>query len=214
MKIAQLLLLLIGCAIAKAQVVSNTPSAPALTNTLAIYLLADARKPALEDNKLEPKPVLADDDFVAYNTNTQRFAIKAEAAKRLCRSVKEKNGFIEPRVRGDGHPSYGFDWPDTPFVLQALGERVYEGIFSSDFSSQMFFAIPVAKTRHVSIAADSTNDVVFEIGFDAPVIRNAVSGQLDFNYKSVPDPRNDKRIIAAVEKLFQMTNRPSKSTLK
>jgi hypothetical protein len=196
MKMAQLLLLLISCAIAKAQVVSNNPSAPALTNTLAIYLLAGARKPALEDNKLEPKPVLADHDFVAYDTNTQRLAIRAEAAKRLCRGIKEKAGytqpqFIEPRVRGDGRPSYGFDWPDTPFVLQALEERVCVGEFSSDLSS-FLYDVPLIKPVKLFIHADSTNDVQFRI----------------------ENPRNDKRIIAAFERLFQITNTPSKNTLK
>jgi hypothetical protein len=191
MKIVQLLLLLIGCAVATAQVVSNTPSPLVPTNTLAIYLVVGKRTPILEDNKLEPKPVLADDDFVAYNTNTQRFAIKAEAAKRLCRRVKEMNGFIEPRVRGDGHPSYGFDWPDTPFVLQALGERVYVGEFSCDASS-FHWDVPVITSVKFFLDSDSTNDVQFRI----------------------ENPPNDKRIIAAVEKLFQITNRPSKSTLK
>jgi hypothetical protein len=121
-----IMVILMDCSIAVSQVASNSPSAVVPTNTLAIYLLTGERKPVLENIKLEPKPILTDGDFVSFNTNTQRFAIKAEAAKRLCHRLKWKAGFTEPRARGDGGLSYGFDWPDTPFVLRALYHLPFE----------------------------------------------------------------------------------------
>lgn len=206
-------LLLMGCAIAKAQVVSNTPSALVPNNTLAIYLVAGGTQPNLEDSKLEPKPILVDYDFVWFDTNNNKFAIKVEAAKRLGRRLNEGLPGGEPWRGADGVLRYDIEGRDTPFVLTASGERIYKGIFSSDYSSQSHFAIPVAKTWQGHIVADFTNDVVFAIGFDAPVFRYA-GGLLDFKYKSVRDPRNNKRIVAAVEKLFQMTNRPIEKTPK
>jgi hypothetical protein len=88
-------------------------------------------------------------------------------------------------------------------LKMVLDERIYVGVFSSSYFSSGWLTLPVVEPLHAGIAADSTNDVEFIIGFDG-----SASG---FGLKAVPDPRNDKRIVAAVEKLFPVTNNPSKS---
>jgi hypothetical protein len=186
---------------------ATTPSTPVPTNTLAIYLIAGKRKPILGDNKLEPKPILADDDFAWFNTKNHQFAIKVEAAKRLGRRLNEGlPGGGGPWRGANGVLLYDVEGRDTPFVLTALGERIYEGIFSSDYSSISYRSLPVAKTWQVHIAADFTNDVVFDIGFNGSLA--------PWDFKSVPDPRSDERIVAAVAKLFPVTNRPPEKTPK
>jgi len=188
--------LLVSCAIATAQVASNTPSAKVPTNTLAIYLLAGERKPNLQDNKLEPKPVLADEDFLFYNTQSQQFAITAQAARRLCRKLQEKSGFYEPRL---------FTWSDTPFVLEALGERVYVGMFSTDTSSAQYAEIPVIK-HESGVIGNPIDYVKFDIGFQTAPFPSIS--------KHSSDPRNDKRVVEAVRRLFPVTNSPPKLFLK
>jgi hypothetical protein len=164
------------------QVVTNSPSAPAQSNTLAIYLLVGKEKPNLKDNVLESTPVLADGDFVSFDLKTQTFTIKAEAAKRLCRKLQEKIPYpVAER----------FDWPVTPFVWEALGEQIYVGMFSTHASSSKYFGKPVVKPVTVFFPLWATNDVTFDsefIGYGA-------------NMEPVLDPRGDKRIVDAVEKL-------------
>jgi hypothetical protein len=115
---------------------------------------------------------------------TQRFVIKAKAAKRLCCKLQEKLAVSLPER---------FDWADTPFVLEALGDRIYLGMFSTHTSSVGYFGKPVVRSLTVFNPLTSTNDVEFDsdfIGYAA-------------NMKPVLDPRDDKRIAAAVEKLFK-----------
>ena len=52
------------------QVVTNSPSAAAQSNTLAIYLLVGEEKRNVEHNVLESMLVLADGDFVSFNLKT------------------------------------------------------------------------------------------------------------------------------------------------
>jgi hypothetical protein len=202
------MLILMGSAATTAQVLTNTPSAPGSSNKLAIYLLADKPGPKLDELKLESTPILADNDFVSYNTNTHEFSIKADSAKRLCHQLKGKMGIHEPQVRGSGVLVYGCDWGDTPFVLEASGERVYEGVFSTTMSSMSYIATPVLKTWKTFIDADATNDVAFSSEF-ASIDTSAIEGLVrqhpgvkSFGWEPLPDPRDDKRIAAAVEKLF------------
>jgi hypothetical protein len=157
------------------------------TRYLSIYLLANkadvdsffSRQTNLSDITLEPEPLLADHDFTSYNTKPGEFFIKAEAAKRLSQ-----------RVCGDLGLGCGFDFPDAPFVLKAVNERIYVGVFSSTFSSRTY-GCPVVMAVHIFIPASSTNDVGF--GF-APAF-------------------DDKRISAAVAKLSLITNRPLENPL-
>ena len=199
-----------------------------LTNILAIYLAAD-RDVALTNHadltslKLEPTPALSDRDFVVFNTNSHCITITAEAAKRLNLRVKrEKNS-------GGG---YVFDWPDTLFVMEAFGDRVYCGIFSIDLpsvissanSSLTYFEDPVVKPMLRFIGANDTNNVTFCIGtplnvydfrreFDRAIweietkqFRETNAGSVNRKAQNAPhwapDARNDPRIIAAVQKLF------------
>jgi len=182
----QIIVVLSCCNTTMAQAVTNSPSVPAQSNTLAIYLLVGEQKSKLEDNVLESRPVLADGDFVSFNLNSQKFVIKAEAAKRLCRKLQEKGSVSVPEW---------FEWSATPFVLEALGDRIYLGMFSSYTSSVGYFGKPVVRSSTVFNPLTSTNDVEFDIGF------NGYAAHM----RPVLDPRNDKRIVGAVEKLFKKT---------
>jgi len=199
--------------------VINGQVAP-LTNILAVYLVADRDaafngQADLNSFKLEPTPVLSDGDFVAYNTNNHCFVVTARAAKKLNLRVKKEG------QRGD---KYVFDWPDTPFVIEASGERIYVGIFSSDFSSAAYFKEPVLKSSVLFIGENDTNDVTFCINaardvydfrreMDRAISKIKTEQFRGINADSVkrkaetvphwaPDIRNDPRIIAAVRKLF------------
>lgn len=169
------------------------------TEYLSIYLLANKadEQAALSGQAdrtkitLEPQPILVDHDFTAYDTKTGEFFVKAEAAKGLCHELKEKMGknkFTEPRMHGNLGLGYGFDYSDTPFVLKAMHERVYTGVFSTTLSSRTY-GCPVVMPVDMFIPANSTNEEAF--GF-APAFE-------------------DKRIVAAVGKLSLITNRPSLS---
>jgi hypothetical protein len=201
-------LMLMISAAAQAQIVTNSASTPGSSNTLAIYLLAEKRGHKLDKLKLEAAPVLADRDFVWFNTNNHQFAIKVEAAKRLGRRLNEGLPVGDPWVGADGVLRYDVEGSDTPFVLMASGERIYVGMFSSEYSSSSYSSLPVVKTWQGRITADFTNDVVFYSEFDGtdpyaiakfveknPQIR-------EFGYGPLPDPRDDQRIPAAVRKLF------------
>jgi len=197
------------------------------TNVLSIYMLAGTWRTnlrvdavRLSDVELERQPALADHDFVAFNTNSHSFAVTAAAARRLAREFKGGTG----KVRGDGKPEYSFDAPDAPFLLMAMGERIYLGVLKSVYSS-MGYSVPVLMPEAISVGADETNDVwflVLEGGPHAPpplpagseVIRGPGRRALlvmpdgtTNSLKSLPltnsmDIRNDNRIIGAVRKLF------------
>jgi len=158
------------------------------SNTLSIYLLSGPTDKEISKVRLESAPILADRDFVWFNTNDHSFAIKAETAKRLCRYLKKKDGFEEPRVRGNGRPCYGMDWRDRPFVLEAFGERVYQGVLVS-FYTTIIYGEPMVVPQGVFIETNSTNDVVFDI----------------LLFRNIPDPRNDNRILEGVKQLFPRT---------
>ncbi len=167
------------------------------TNYLSIYLLANkadveaalSGQANLADISLEPEPILADHDFTSYDTKSGEFFLKAEAAKRLSHKLSPAV-FPEPRVHGGLGLGYSFD-SSAPFVLEAMEQRIYVGVFSSTYSSRTY-GCPVVMAVNHFIPASSTNDVGF--GF-APAF-------------------DDKRIPAAVAKLSIITNRPSKNPPK
>jgi hypothetical protein len=68
--LSQAILVLSSANITMSQVVTNSPSAAAQSNTLAIYLLVGEEKRNVEHNVLESMPVLADGDFVSFNLKT------------------------------------------------------------------------------------------------------------------------------------------------
>jgi hypothetical protein len=135
------------------------------TDYLSIWLLANQAdvQAALNGQAdvrkviLEPQAILADHDFTAYNPKTGEFFIKAEAAKRLAHTLSPPD-FPDPRVHGGLGLGYVFDHADTPFVLKAMSERIYFGVFSSGVSSGTYGS-PVVKAADMFLPENSTNDV-------------------------------------------------------
>ncbi len=171
--------------------ISQPSSVP--TNKLAIYLLVGKRTPKLEEDQLEPDPILSDGDFAAYNTNTHQIAISAEGARRLSKKLMKALRIEQPQLHRDGISAYEFQWADTSFVLEASGERIYRGVLSTYSSSMGWLNTPLMRTFSLDMPADYTNRVVFDISFDG--------SPTEFGIRSRPDPRADPRVIAAIRSL-------------
>jgi hypothetical protein len=133
----------------------NRPVCSALSGATE-YIRVDAGE--LNDVELQRQPAFANHDFVAFDTNSHSFTVTAEAARRLAR---EFNGGKQ-KVRADGKLEYFFDAPDAPFLLMAMGERIYLGALKSVLSS-WGYSVPVIEPEATSIGVDETNDVRFLI---------------------------------------------------
>ena len=173
-------------------------SAAATTNLLSIYLVVAERDfpqwmsgtmPAPDSLRLVSPPVLADADFIRFDTTNQTFSITPDAAKRL--EAKIMNG--PPTLLRDG--VYELIPFTTPFVLKASGKPIYVGAFYATYSSSQF-AGPVILSDRLTISANLTNNVSFriELGY---------GGMLP----GMADPRRDSRVVSAVQKLFSHENK-------
>jgi hypothetical protein len=173
-------------------------SAQTLTNVLSIHLLDKALSKTLQEGiitpakaKLIPPPIFWDEDFVVFNTTNHTFAISAEAAKRLARKLMDN-----PTTLGSGEVVYDFWWPDTPFVLAALGQPIYVGQFSCVISSASYRS-PTIYSQASFISTNCSSNVIFTIEMPLPSTNQpALSGG-----RIGTDVRNDPRILAAVKKL-------------
>jgi len=187
------LAIMTGCSKVKSPEASNVGHSGAASNTLAIYLAADKDdayhlgkdNPIFDDKRLEPKPILCDYDFVWFNTNTQQFAITADAARRLIRRL-------------GGEPPAVKSWVDTWFVFKAEGRRVYTGVFSTRLLSLGWLRTPVITPLTLALPTQSKETVGFGISFHDPSVPAGA--------KSPLDPCYDKEIVEAVAKLFLATN--------
>lgn len=185
-----------------------TSAAKAATNLLAFHLLKGAEATGrvyyntkVEDLVLDPIPVLADSDFLAFSTNDPAirrptFKVKAEAAERLHdRLTALGRG---SRITGDESPfSIALD---APFVLVASGEPIYAGMFSDPNSAYMHPLVPTISHAPGNPAARTqlTNGVTFTIEWRGNLATNFTQQ----NGMAPPrDMRNDKRILEAIKKL-------------
>ena len=183
---------------------TNVATAAKLTPTLGIYLFSGQVKfqgQAPWDLKmanvpLEADPAVADYDFASFDTNSYKFSLTAEAAKRLSRRLATLPGWSQPERNLQGGMAYSCMWPDTPFVLEVDGMPIYIGMFSCNFCSMAYTRTPVIKAKTPAIDVQATNNVNFQINFD----------KIE---KSVIDPRSDSRIINAVRRLFGDLSLPS-----
>src|SRR5688500_15617950 len=109
-------------------------AAPTNTNTLAIFLI-EAPQNALTRTTFEPtsiklaeKPLLADRDFLSYDTNTHTFSVTADSARRMAKQLDPK---ITPNTLADGTKAYlmsaNDEWRGRPFAFLAQGEIIYLG---------------------------------------------------------------------------------------
>ena len=177
----------------------------ASTNLLAICLLdrpAAQPWPRLDATNLKnlrpaSPPVLADSDFVAFDTTNHTFAITGAAAKRLSLTIwslaeKDAPGWGEdvPFVYHTGE----FDLipVPAPFVLQVRGEPIYAGAFYTSVSSSGFSG-PVIMAEEMFISTNVPTSAKFSFS-----IQLGYPGALP----GTPDPRNDSRIVSAAHTLF------------
>jgi len=134
-------------------------------------------------------PVLADADFISFDTTNQTFSITPDAAKRLEAMIKKG----PPTLLRDG--MYELIPYPTPFVLKASEQPIYVGAFYTRFSSSSF-AGPVILSDTTFISANLTNNVTFRIELGYPG-----------TFPGMADPRRDSRIVLAVERLLSRENR-------
>ena len=175
------------------------------TNLVSIYLVDRPNaKPwprldaaSLKDLKLVAPPVLADSDFVTFDNSNHTFVITAEASKRLARLIwdlgkEDAPGWGDsPTILCDGY-SYELIPTAAPFVLEAVGERVYAGIFDTPTSSEVFSG-PVIRAEEPFIKTNVPKNATFSFS-----IQLEDAGP----FPSTLDPRGDSRVGAAVRKLF------------
>lgn len=186
------MLLLVGEDLGQVQADTNALVSSLSSSILSFYLVTTVRT-NLADIVLAPKPLLADDDFVAYNTNTHEFSITAEAATRLHRELRGLN---------------------IPFVVVASGQRIYQGEFQNVLSSSMTAGCPrIDFFDRIYQTNFTINPAIFfpAIPPGADLIRGDSSnvlvrmpdGTTNVIHESPrQDVRNDRRILKAVERLF------------
>lgn len=204
-----LLLLLMNC------LCLMTKAQDKSTNYLSFYLLAEAiPSDALvntnivpEGLRLMPTPILSDADLKEFDWSNHTFVITAEAAKRLSSNLYKMDGFDgRPFTYESGYVGYHLCGPDTPFVLVASGERVYVGIFSSSYSSSGYMVPFVWPDGPAFLSVSATNDVKFKI----MITRLSPEYLAMFGFTNTwVDVREDKRILAALQKLSIRTNAPA-----
>jgi hypothetical protein len=161
---------------------TKAPDAEPRADLLSINLLAEEwdYKSSPRDWKVVAQPILSGADFVSFDTNSHCFTLTARAVERLGMTTPHPS---EKLGMWDGHDMY--------FVLRALGEPIYVGVFYSRYASIMHVNMPVIHPLDGPWVKPGTN-VTFEIDIKP-------------HWPSWPrqaDVRDDPRIIRAVQELF------------
>lgn len=193
-------------------ILAQQPAAPApqksRTNHIEFFLLETALPPEqtisgkidIGSLKLKKEPILSDPDFVSWDLQKHAFVIKPEAAKRLVVQCFHRI---------------------VPFVLVCDGQRVYAGLFNTSVSSASA-AMPVILTDTIiwhlfENSQDLPPSFWRQLGMSTETREAALKSipnktqnvrlQIDPGYPGLisgnPDIRPDKRIAAAVQKLFK-----------
>ena len=164
-------------------------------NLLAIYLV-DARifpdwpTNSIDQLKVISPPVIADSDFVSFDTISHKFVIKPDAAKRLSQSIWELGkkdapnwGDVPTILPGGVHELIPVP---VPFVIKASGQPIYAGAFWTPISSSSYYG-PTIHAATFAIRTNLTKNVEFSI---------------EPGSSRVTDLRGDSKIALAAEKLF------------
>jgi len=130
-------------------------------------------------------PLLADKDFLSYNLTNHTFTVSAATAKRLAVSLDPEN----PYKMASGEFVFWIGSPPRSFVLCAFGKPIYEGHFTSGYSS-MVYRGPTIWCTHSFLTSNDVANVSFAIHPSS-----WPPGAND------PDRRADKEIIRALKKL-------------
>jgi hypothetical protein len=204
-------LLLAGCFSGSAGTLTN--ASPLRTNILSIHLVAaglvsNTNVITTPFGEIMAKPILSDADFVAWDVTNNTFVITPRAAMRVAGSC----------------------WQHVvPFVLMCGGEPIYRGMFGTSLSSSgestpeiLTDAIPfdLQGTKWTTNDNEEFKLWAKRYGFILPSDWNGMTNattnitlRIDRGYPSPDgfglgvDRRGDKRITAAVEKLFGKSNR-------
>jgi hypothetical protein len=155
------------------------------------------------DGTVDPKSIsgertllVSDHDIVSYDRKTHVFRVKAEAAKRIVTSLGWRSGISGP----DGKASYGNTGPDQVLIVAVRDEPVYVAVSTSSFSSSAYnlpelclvkdeFSTATRSVKDEFLAEERVGDVGFYV---------ALPKFAGVDYK---DPRSDKRIFEALDKL-------------
>jgi hypothetical protein len=185
-----ILVMLVNCVLPAAEISTNLLSIHLVDTPLFHQWPSNGRGGATL--KVICQPVLADSDFVEFDASNHTFAITADASKRLSKTIwdlakRDAPGWNRsPTLLKDGF--YELVPADAPFVLEAAGEPVYFGAFSSMNSSRLFFG-PVAISDVEFISTGLKTNITFRVFFRFPTDR-------------APDEQSDLRIALAAKKLF------------
>ncbi len=163
----------------------------ATTNLLSISLLDSARQPIFP-------PVLTDKDFVSIDTTNQTFTITPEAARRLANTIwelriKKYGGALWKFPNGN----YAIVAMAAPFVLQASGETIRNGVVST-FADSTRYDVPVIIPNPEYVNTNLTTNVSFCCDPSYPAL-----------FSKIGQPGIDDRIASAVQKLFASKNEVS-----
>lgn len=142
-------------------------------------------------------PVLADSDFVAFDSTNHTFVITGAAAKRLSLTIwslakKDAPGWGEKVTTVHRSGEFELIPVPAPFVLWVRGEPIYAGAFYTSFSSSGFSGpvIMAGKTFiSTNVATSATFSFSIQLGYPGA-------------WPGTPDPRHDSRIVCAVQTLF------------
>ena len=161
-----LALLLAACA-------PQSPTPAPTTGDFAIYLLAE-NGPAtlldaapLEEIALAETPIIAPADLLAYDTATHTMTVSEEAIARV------RDLFALPAPVGG-----------IPFVVTAVGERIYAGAFWTPLSSLSYDGVTILDP--LTLSSVQPGDLRITLGYPT---QEAFTGE---------DPRSDPRILEAV----------------
>ena len=149
-------------------------------HSFGIYLVtgpsersSDSGREDLSILRLADSPIISDAAIIAYHWSAHSITVTTNALRNL----------PEPSVFG------------TPFVVVADGQRIYQGVFTTPYSS-----ITMYGGATIRVWPFSRTDNPLQIGFDP---WQAVGGP-PVHFVALAEPRNDPRIeraLAALQKL-------------
>jgi hypothetical protein len=185
---------------------SSAETANTNTYKLAFFLVRNAPESALLGKafdrsaiKLSDKPLLADTDFVSYNTNDHYFSVTADAARLMAKQLSSNN----PRVLPNGASALVLEVNTLgePFAVVVGGEIVYIGTLSNPAVDEHY----LVPTIHLFELVPPESKVPVMLGIraakakpDPPLINGP---KLKHLRDSSKDVRSDSRVMSALKQL-------------
>ena len=146
-------------------------------HSFGIYLVtgpaersSDSNREDLSTLRLADSPIISDADIIAYHWSAHSITVTSNALSDLPKK-------------------------DTPFVVVADGQRIYEGVFITPYS-----ALTMVGGATIRVWPLSRTDNALQIGFEP---WQAVEGP-PVHLVTLADPRNDPRIERALATLPEL----------